>query len=140
MSKAARIFLIAANLANGIAGIVCGLLFVAAPDGALMGAADGGLLEIVQAFPLSEVFFRDFRWIGFAMLLAIGLPGMVAAVALLRREHNRYRWSLLAGVFLFAWCTIEMLFMPNWLCVLYAIVAALTIVLSDRMASGQIAR
>ena len=111
MRRVARGFLIVVSILNGLAGLVCGLLFIAAPDGRLLQA--GALLPVIGALPLANVFFRDFVWIGVAMLLVLGLPNTVAAVMLLRRNKRQYVATLLTGVLLLLWCSFEMAFMLN---------------------------
>jgi len=82
MRKAARGLLIVVSILNGVAGLVCGVLFIAGPDGRFMQA--GALLPVVQRLPLASVFFQNFVWIGVAMLLVLGVPNSIAAVMLLR--------------------------------------------------------
>jgi len=118
-----RPFLIATNAFNGAAGIVCGLLFILAPDGRLMGAGDGRLLEMVQNFPFPHVFFQDFRWIGIAMLLALGIPGTAATVALLRRIEPQYLIAYTSSRLLFLFCLVEVIFLPNPLVIVFMIIA-----------------
>lgn len=111
MRRVARVYLLVVSLLNGVAGLVCGALFIVSPDGALMGW--GPLLPIVQELPLSEVFFQDFVWIGVAMLLVLGFPNTVAAVMLFRRAGRQYVMTCAAGVLLLAWTGFELLFMYN---------------------------
>ena len=128
MRRVARGFLIVVSILNGLAGLVCGLLFIAAPDGRLLQA--GALLPVIGALPLANVFFRDFVWIGVAMLLVLGLPNTVAAVMLLRRNKRQYVATLLTGVLLLLWCSFEMAFMLNGLAVGYFVVGALSVLCS----------
>jgi hypothetical protein len=128
MQRAARGFLIAVSIINGAAGLICGVLFIAAPDGRFLQAA--ALLPVIGTLPLATVLFRDFFWIGVAMLLALGLPNLVAAVMLLRRSDGQYLASLTAGVLLVLWCGFEMVFMFNVAAVGYLIVGALSILCS----------
>ena len=86
MQRAARGFLIVVSILNGVAGLVCGVLFIAGPDGHFLQA--GALLDVVQELPLASLFFQDFVWIGVAMLLVLGLPNSVATVMLLRKKRT----------------------------------------------------
>lgn len=128
MRRVARGLLIVVSILNGLAGIVCGVLFIAAPDGRLMQA--GALLPVVQRLPLASVFFRDFVWIGVAMLLVLGIPNTIAAVMLLSKSERQYRVTLAAGVLLILWCGFELIFMPNALAVVYFVVGLISILSS----------
>ncbi|MBU4556812.1 MAG: hypothetical protein KJ747_08080 [Actinobacteria bacterium] len=124
----ARRFLIVASVLNGLAGLVCGVLFIAGPDGSLMQA--GALLPVVQELPLANVFFQDFVWIGIAMLLALGIPNSVVAVMLLRKGKRQYLATLIAGVLLILWCGFEVIFMINGLAVGYFVVGVISVLCS----------
>jgi hypothetical protein len=128
MRGVARGLLIFVSILNGIAGLVCGVLFIAGPDGRLMQA--GALLPVIQRLPLASVFFGDFTWIGVVMLLALGVPNSIAAVMLLRKSENQYRVTLAAGTLLAVWCGFELIFMFNALAVGYFVVAIVSILSS----------
>ena len=96
---------------NGLAGLVCGVLFIAGPDGHLLHA--DALLPVIRTLPLSGVFFNDFTWIGVAMLLVLGIPNSIAAVMLLRNGEKQYVATLVAGLLLVLWCGFEFVFMFN---------------------------
>lgn len=128
MRRMARRFLIVASVLNGLAGLVCGVLFIAGPDGSLMQA--GALLPVVQELPLANVFFQDFVWIGIAMLLALGIPNSVVAVMLLRKGKRQYLATLIAGVLLILWCGFEVIFMINGLAVGYFVVGVISVLCS----------
>lgn len=128
MPRLYRGYLLAVSVLNGLAGLVCGVLFVAEPGGGLMGAQ--ALLPIIGKLPLASVFFRDFLWIGIAMLLVLGIPNTVAAVQLIRRTAEQYVWTLVAGVLLVLWTGFELVFMYNVLAVVYFVVGVLSIAAS----------
>lgn len=128
MQRLARGFLIAVSILNGVAGLVCAVLFIARPDGSLMQA--GALLPVVQELPLATVFFRDFAWIGIAMLLVLGIPNAVAAVMLLRRSDRQYTFTLAVAVLLLLWTGFELIFMFNGLALGYFVVGLLSIAAS----------
>jgi hypothetical protein len=128
MLRVARGLLIVVSTLNGVAGFVCGVLFLAGPDGHLMQA--GALLPVVRQLPLASVFFRDFVWIGVAMLLVLGVPNSIAAVMLLRKSRNQYLATLVAGVLLILWCGFELVFMFNALAVGYFAVGIISVVCS----------
>ena len=111
MRRTARGFLIVVSVLNGLAGLVCGVLFIVEPDGHLLQA--GALLPVIHGLPLSNVFFRDFLWIGAAMLLVLGIPNTVAAAMLLRRSEGQYIATSVAAILLILWCGFEMTFMFN---------------------------
>lgn len=124
MQKAARGWLLVISALNGVAGLVCGILLIARPDGSLLKAS--ALLPVIRRFPLSDVFFRDMFWIGVAMLLVLGIPNLIAFVSLLRRHPLQYRVSLAAAVLLMLWCGFEMPFMFNYAAVGYFVVGAIS--------------
>ena len=53
MQKVARAWLITISLLNGLAGLVCGPLLIARPDGRLLMAT--ALLPVVHKLPLANV-------------------------------------------------------------------------------------
>jgi hypothetical protein len=128
MRKAARGFLIVVSILNGVAGLVCGALFVAAPDGRVVQA--GALLPVIQGLPLASVLFQDFLWIGVAMLLVLGLPNSLAAVMLLRKSESQYVATLVAGVLLVLWCGFELMFMLNVPAAGYFVVGLISVLCS----------
>lgn len=128
MVRGARGFLVAVSILNGLAGLVCGVLFILSPDGSLMQAT--ALLPVIEALPLADVFFRDFIWIGIAMLLVLGVPNTLAAVALLRRHPSQYVLTSAAAVLLLLWTGFELVFMYNALALGYFAVGAISILFS----------
>ncbi len=128
MRKAARGFLIVVSILNGVAGLVCGVLFVAGPNGRLVQAT--ALLPVIQGLPLASVFFGDFLWIGVAMVLVLGLPNSLAAVMLLRSSESQYLATLVAGVLLVLWCGFELVFMLNVPAVGYLVVGLISVLCS----------
>ena len=124
MQRMVRGFLIVVSVLNGLAGLICGVLFIAGPDGHLLLA--GALLPVIETLPLAHVFFRDFLWIGVAMLFVLGLPNLIAAVMLLRKSERQYIASLVAGILLILWCSFEMSFMFNVPAVAYFVVGVLS--------------
>jgi len=128
LQQLARGFLIVVSVVNGVAGLVCGVLFIVRPDGSLMQA--GTLLPLIQGLPLPALFFRDFLWTGIAMLLALGIPNTVATVMLIRRSEKQYLFTLLAGVLLLAWTGFELIFMYNGLALAYFVVGVLSVLAS----------
>lgn len=128
MQRVARGFLLVVSVLNGLSGLVCGVLFIAGPDGGLMHA--GALLPIIRTLPLTEVFFRDFLWIGVAMLLVLGIPNTLAAVMLIRRNRRQYIATLAAAVLLIFWTGFELLLMYNAPAVGYFVVGVLSVACS----------
>jgi hypothetical protein len=124
VQRAARVWLLIVSALNGAAGLVCGLLLIARPDGSLLGAS--ALLPVIRRFPLADVLFQDMFWIGVAMLLALGLPNLIALVALLRRMSHQYLLSLAAAVLLMLWCGFEMPYMFNYAALGYFFVGAIS--------------
>jgi hypothetical protein len=128
MRRTARSLLLAVSILNGLAGLVCGVLFIAGPDGRFLQA--GALLPVIQKLPLSSFFFQDFVWIGVAMLLVLGVPNSIAAVMLLRKSANQYLVTLFASALLLLWCGFELIFMFNALAVGYFVVGLLSVLSS----------
>lgn len=133
MRRVTRGFLILVSVLNGIAALVCGVLFLVSPDGSLMGFEP--LLPVVGTLPLADVFFRDLTWIGIAMLLVLGIPNAVATVMLLRRSARQYTMTFVAGVLLLLWTGFELVFMYNAAALGYFIVGML-VVLGSRLLGG----
>lgn len=125
MHRVARGYLIVVSVLNGLAGLVCGVLLIAGPDGHLLQAR--ALLPVIQRLPLASVFFQNFVWIGVAMLLALGIPNTIAAVMLLRRSEGQYLVTLGAGVLLLLWCGFEFIFMFNAGAVGYFVVGLIAV-------------
>jgi hypothetical protein len=128
MQRVARGFLIVVSILNGVAGLVCGVLFIAGPDGRFLQA--GALLTVIQELPLASFFFQDFAWIGVAMLLVLGVPNSVATVMLLRKCEDQYLATLFAGVLLLLWTGFELIFMSNALAVGYFIIGLVSVLSS----------
>ncbi len=128
MKRLARGYLIVVSALNGLAGLVCGVMFIVRPDGSLLQA--GALLPVIRTLPLANVFFRDFFWIGVAMLLVLGVPNTVAAVMLLRRSEQQYLATLASGLLLVIWTGFELIFMYNAPALGYFVVGALSILAS----------
>lgn len=128
MQRAARGFLVVVSILDGLSGLVFGVLFIAEPDGGLMEA--GALLSIIRTLPLSDVFFRDFTWIGIAMILVLGIPNTLAAVMLVRRSIRQYDATFVAGALLVLWTGFELVFMFNVPAVGYFAVGVASIVCS----------
>ncbi len=133
MRKVARGFLVVVAILNGVAGLVCGILFVISPDGSLMGFEP--LLSVVGTLPLADVFFRDLRWIGIAMLLALAIPNLAAFVMLLRRSAEQYAATLAAALLLILWTGFELLFMFNIAAAVYFVVGVVSLMVSARLLS-----
>ncbi|MDO8847681.1 MAG: hypothetical protein Q7W51_04765 [Coriobacteriia bacterium] len=124
MRRAARVYLIVVSILNGLAGLVCGVLFIASPDGSLMGFQP--LIAVVQSLPLADIFFRDLWWIGVAMLLLLAVPNLAATVMLFRRGAHEYHVTLAAAALLMLWCGFEIVFMFNVAAVGYFLVGAIS--------------
>ncbi len=116
------------SVLNGLAGLICGVLLIVAPDGRLLQM--GVLLPVVKTFPLADIFFQDFLWIGIVMLLGLGVPNLIAAVMLIRRSERQYTATLVAGVLLLLWCGFELIYMFNAAVVGYFVVAVMSILSS----------
>lgn len=128
MRKAARVYLFTVSILNGIAGLVCGVLFLVSPDGSLMGFQP--LLSVVGSLPLADVFFRDLRWIGIAMLVGLAIPNLAAFVMLVRRSARQYDATLVAAVLLMLWCGFELVFMFNVAAAGYFLVGGVSVLAS----------
>ena len=128
MRRVARVFLIVVSILNGAAGLVCGALLILQPDGRYLQM--GGLAPVVKTLPLASIFFRDFLWLGVAMLLALGVPNLTAAVMLLRRSERQYFATLVTGVLLVLWCGFELIYMFNVAALGYFLIGVVSILCS----------
>ena len=106
-----KVIALVISIINALSGLICGILFIAFPDGRLMGMQ--GMTDLLSKFPLQTVFFRNFFWIGIAMLLMLFVPNAVAVFLTFRRSRPRFGAQALAGVCLLAWCLIEIIYLPN---------------------------
>jgi hypothetical protein len=64
------------------------------------------------------------------MILALGLPNLIAAVMLLTRSDKQYIATLVAGVLLLLWCGFELIYMFNIAAVGFFVFAVLSILAS----------
>jgi hypothetical protein len=128
MQRISRGFLMIVSILNGVMGTVCAALLLFAPDGRFLGM--GVLLPVIGMFPLASVFFRDFFWIGLVMLLALGLPNLVAAGMLIRRSEQQYLATLVAGILLLLWCGFELFYMFNVAAVGFCVVGVVSVLAS----------
>jgi len=117
VNKVARLFVVTISVINAVCALICGVLFIGWPDGSLMAA--GEMLEYIAAFPLAQVFFQDFRWIGIAMLLVLGLPNILASIALLKKHAFQYQIVIIANALMMLWCAFQFVYLFNWLAVGY---------------------
>jgi hypothetical protein len=83
------------------------------------------LISVVNELPLGDIFFRDLRWIGVAMLLVLAVPNLTAAIMLFRRSEHQYRATFASAVLLMLWCGFELIFMLNVGAVGYFLAGAL---------------
>lgn len=90
----------------------------------------GALLAVVKTLPLASIFFRDFFWLGIAMLLALGIPNLIATVMLFRRSERQYVATLVTGVLLVLWCSFELIYMFNVPAVGYFLVGVVSVLSS----------
>ena len=127
MRRVARVFLIIVSILNGLAGLVCGLLLIVRPDGSFLQM--GALVPVVKTLPLANIFFRDFLWLGVAMLLALGIPNLIAALMLVRRSERQYVATLVTGFLLVLWCSFEMIYMFNAPALGYFVVGVVSVLL-----------
>jgi len=64
------------------------------------------------------------------MLIALGIPNLIAVVMLLRPGENQYLAILGAGVLLLMWCGYELLYLFNVAAVGYFVVGAISVLFS----------
>ena len=123
-----RIIVLAISAVNAVCALVCGILFITAPNGSLMHMQT--LTSLLSNFPLRDVFFKNFLWIGIAMLLMLGVPNSVAVLLTFHKRRPRYGFQVNAGAFLLAWCLIEIIWLPNPAVWCYFVVALAHIALA----------
>ncbi|MCL2402956.1 MAG: hypothetical protein FWC86_01785 [Coriobacteriia bacterium] len=126
INKIARLFIFIVSTVNALAGLVCGILLIVAPDGRLMAA--GELLPVIAALPLAHIFFQDLRWIGIAMLIVLWIPNELSTIALWLKHKLQYTVVVIANAAMMLWCTFQFIFMFNWLAVAYFVLGMLMIV------------
>ncbi len=102
-------------IVNGISALICGFMMILVPDGSLMGMPP----SMLSNFPGQELFFRDFRWPGIALLLVNGIPNTIAASLMLLHRKSGFPVGLLAGCLLICWCLFEMIFLFNTFALFY---------------------
>jgi hypothetical protein len=90
----------------------------------------GAILPYVQAFPFPQQFIQDMFWSGVALACCNGIVNIAAMIAGLRKLPITPILSLIAGILLVAWCSFEIVYMPNLASIFYAIIGFLQIVLS----------
>jgi len=116
---------------NAVCALVCGVLFIGWTDGSLMSA--GEMLDYIATFPLAQIFFQDFRWIGIAMLLALCFPNATAVYALLRQLPGRFHVVIVANTLMMLWCSFQFVYLFNWLAVGYFTLGVLMIAAALRL-------
>ena len=117
MARGIQQFILWVSAINAVCALICGVLFIGWPDGSLMSA--GEMLDYIAAFPFAQIFFRDFRWIGIAMLLVLCLPNAVAIYALRSCWNARFRIVAVANMAMMLWCSFQFVYLFNWLAVGY---------------------
>ncbi|MDR1089234.1 MAG: hypothetical protein LBL23_08215 [Coriobacteriales bacterium] len=111
MQLISRRILLGICLFNGIAACVCGPLMFLVPDGSLMGMQS--LIPAMQTWPAADIFFQDVFWPGVTLMLVNGIPNLICAILLLRRQRWQYVVGIVCGVLLILWTVWECVFMPN---------------------------
>jgi uncharacterized membrane protein len=119
MQLVSRRVLLGICLFNGIAACIFGPLMFLAPDGSLMGMQS--LIPVMQTWPAAEIFFQDLFWSGVALMLVNGIPNLVCAILLLRRQKWQYGVGAFCGVLLILWTVWECVFMPNPVTTVYLV-------------------
>ncbi|MDR1089226.1 MAG: hypothetical protein LBL23_08175 [Coriobacteriales bacterium] len=76
----------------------------------------------MQTWPGADLFFQDIFWPGVALTLVNGIPNLVCAVLLLRRQRWQYAVGIICGVLLLLWTAWECVFMPNPVTTVYLVI------------------
>jgi hypothetical protein len=130
-----RIALLAISLFDGIAGVICGALLMAVPDGSLMGMQS--VIPLLQKLPFAQLFFSNLFCVGLAMFLMLGVSGISAALATLRHAPSWKSTQLVAGIQMALFCLIEISFMPNVAVFVFLAVSIFQIVATVRLHSEE---
>lgn len=71
-----------------------------------------GLLHYFQKLPLADIFFKDYKWSGLALVCVNGIPNIMSAFLLLKKKKTGDIISFLAGIILITWIVFELFIMP----------------------------
>lgn len=100
---------------GAVAGAACMLID---PTGRTLGM--DAMLPFFQVLPFADVLFRSFTFSGIALLLVNGLPNLLAAGLLLRRQPSGVVLGGTLGITLMLWICIQFyMFPPNFMSTAY---------------------
>ncbi len=102
---------------NGILAPIFGILMILSPQGELLQMQE--LLVTMQTWPGASIFFQDLVWPGIALLCVNGVSNLVCLALWLSRKRAYTGIGIICGLLLIAWCTWEMIFIPNGVTVFY---------------------
>lgn len=118
--KKARRALVFWTLFIGIGAVAGALGMLLDPSGKALGM--DAMLPYFQALPFAEIFFQDFVFSGWALLVVNGLTNLTAAALLIAKKHSGVILGGVFGVTLMAWIGIQFyIFPPNFMSTAYFI-------------------
>lgn len=86
-------------------------------------------VDILSPLPLPEFMKADFLWSGIALLVANGIPNIVALVLRFQGNLDGFHiWGIIAGTILILWTGFEMLFIPNGISAFYLVLGVLQLI------------
>jgi hypothetical protein len=111
----------------GLGALGGGLWFLLDPSGKSMFGMDQ-VLPLFQVLPLSEKLFQNFTFPGIALLCVNCVPQLAAAYKLLANQSGGATLSLVCGVLLMLWITIQFVIFPlNFMSTAYFAFGALEV-------------
>lgn len=88
-------------------------------------------VELLEPLPLPSFMEADFFWPGVALVIANGMPNIIALALRFKGDvSTSYSWGVAAGALLVCWTAFELLYIPNTVSALYLLLGILQIVAS----------
>ena len=94
-----KIILLLLLSAVGITSVICSIIMITNPDGSILQLSR----DLLKPTPFKGFFIPGL------VLLLVGLTNVIAAILLLLKKSNWYRWSITAGAIITGWIIAQMI-------------------------------
>lgn len=98
------------SLFIGIGALFGGILMIIKPSGELLKMES--LLKYFKVLPFSEVLFKDYLFSGVSLIIVNGITNIICFYFLLKRNCLGNKLSMIFGVTLMMWITIQFIILP----------------------------
>jgi hypothetical protein len=100
---------------NGVLAFIFGPVLIFAPH--IIGIDI--LIAEMSTWPMASIFFQSLLWPGIALSSVVGLPNLLAFIALRKKQQSAGNLAIAAGILTFLFTLWQLIFMFNPLAVIY---------------------